>query len=313
MSSEFDQPGDERIAELVVNSWDKELTAEERTELRRLMAFSDEITAEDFEYAAAALHVALVAPDLEEMPDHLRSAILAGAGVPAQAQGPVGPRAPAAFTRPLTAAPAGVSRGAAAVEPANLNPTLGSPPWGWITAFAAALILAAVGWLVPRPPEPVPVAQVQVAPEEPEPEPDPTPSELRKRLMAESGQDLVQVAWTATDDPYLKDADVGGDVVWSQARQEGYMRFVGLPPNDPSQAQYQLWVFDGARNDKYPVDGGVFDVAAGGEGTEVVVPIRAKLPVSQVTLFAVTLEEPGGVVVSSREHILTVAEAPKGK
>ena len=30
--------------------------------------------------------------------------------------------------------------------------------------------------------------------------------------------------------------------------------------NDPSQSQYQLWIFGTAQHVKYPVDGGVFDI-----------------------------------------------------
>ena len=52
------------------------------------------------------------------------------------------------------------------------------------------------------------------------------------------------------------------------------------------------------------VDGGVFDVPSTGE---VIVPITAKLRVGGATLFAVTVERPGGVVVSRREHIVVTA------
>jgi anti-sigma-K factor RskA len=84
------------------------------------------------------------------------------------------------------------------------------------------------------------------------------------------------------------------------------MIFRGLEPNDPRSAQFQLWIFDPSRVDwdKTPVDGGVFDVSA---GEQVVIPIHAKLPVQDVALFAVTLEKPGGVVVSKREHLLLTA------
>ena len=54
------------------------------------------------------------------------------------------------------------------------------------------------------------------------------------------------------------------------------------------------------------MDGGVFDMPPGGEAAEV--PIRAKLAVAEPTLFAVTVERPGGVVVSSRERTATIAE-----
>ena len=41
---------------------------------------------------------------------------------------------------------------------------------------------------------------------------------------------------------------------------------------------------------------------------EVIVPIRAALPVREATLFAITIERPGGVVVSSRERLPLLAK-----
>ena len=84
------------------------------------------------------------------------------------------------------------------------------------------------------------------------------------------------------------------------------MRFVGLAANDPTVSQYQLWIFDKARDQAYPVDGGVFDVSGSGE---VIVPIDPKIHVDDATLFAVTVERPGGVVVSKRERIVVTAKA----
>ena len=37
-------------------------------------------------------------------------------------------------------------------------------------------------------------------------------------------------------------------------------------------------------------------------------PIHARLPVGEAALFAVTVEKPGGVVVSKREHIVVTAK-----
>ena len=82
------------------------------------------------------------------------------------------------------------------------------------------------------------------------------------------------------------------------------MRFKGLAKNDPKSVQYQLWIFDKDRDDKYPVDGGVFDV----NGDDVIVPIKAQLAVNTPVLFAVTAEKPGGVVVSKRERIVIAAK-----
>ena len=86
------------------------------------------------------------------------------------------------------------------------------------------------------------------------------------------------------------------------------MRFRGLAPNDPSVSQYQLWIFDRDQDERFPVDGGVFDVESG-EG-DVFVEIDPKLEVREPYLFAVTVEKPGGVVVSSRERIVLAAPVP---
>jgi hypothetical protein len=129
----------------------------------------------------------------------------------------------------------------------------------------------------------------------------PTAAAARAELLA-SASDVATLAWQPKEA-----AGTSGDVVWSPSAQRGFMRFVGLPPNDPATSQYQLWIFDRQRDQAFPVDGGVFDVSSTGE---VIVPITAKLRVDDATLFAVTVERPGGVVVSRREHIAVLA--PRG-
>jgi anti-sigma-K factor RskA len=124
-----------------------------------------------------------------------------------------------------------------------------------------------------------------------------------RELLSHAG-DAQVLPWTATADPAATGAK--GDVVWSNTEQRGFMRFSGLSQNDPAATQYQLWIFDGERDDKFPIDGGVFDVTSGGD---VVVPIKAKLKVGKPVLFAVTVEKPGGVVVSKRERIVVTAKA----
>jgi len=152
--------------------------------------------------------------------------------------------------------------------------------WPWLEA-AAALVLAAIGWWPSA--SDVPAAQQRAA------------------LLAAGA---APIAFTATEDPAA--AGAGGDVVWDAKTQQGVMRLAALTPNEPTRFQYQLWIFDAARDERYPVDGGVFDVPPG--GGEVLVPIHAKLPVSNAVLFAVTVEAPGGVVVSSRERIVLLAQ-----
>ncbi len=130
----------------------------------------------------------------------------------------------------------------------------------------------------------------------------PPPAEARAALIA-SAPDARAITWTRTQDPAAASAE--GDVVWSDSRQQGYLRFRGLPANDPNANQYQLWIFDAERDERYPVDGGVFDVSPSGE---TIVPIRAKISVSRATLFAITVERPGGVVVSDRSRLPLLAK-----
>ncbi len=161
-------------------------------------------------------------------------------------------------------------------------------PWvgrlGWFVA-AAAMVLAVVGWW--------PALREQ---------PPPTPTPM---AIVDQAEDRLRVPWQASANPAAEGAD--GELMWSSNRQTGYMRFLGLAPNDPDDSQYQLWIFDATR-EPHPVDGGVFNIPESAPEDGVVVPIRAKLPVGRPTLFAVTIEPPGGVVVSDQERIVLVAE-----
>jgi anti-sigma-K factor RskA len=123
--------------------------------------------------------------------------------------------------------------------------------------------------------------------------PDENFAQGRSSLMA-SASDLLDAPWATSE--IVEYQQVTGDVVWSDAEQKGYMRLAGMPANNPTRQQYQLWIVDPERSAQ-PVDGGVFDIPPG--ATEMIVPINAKLNVSRPTAFAITLEKPGGVVVSA--------------
>lgn len=127
--------------------------------------------------------------------------------------------------------------------------------------------------------------------------------ETRMTQLLYVASDVVDLAWA----PLGAGKRLGGSVVWSDERNEGYMKLKGLPVNDPSVSQYQLWIFRGTDPgaEPHPVDGGVFDITETGE---VVVPISAKLAVGRAGTFAVTVEKPGGVVVSEREQIVALAQ-----
>ena len=160
----------------------------------------------------------------------------------------------------------------------------------WIAVAACfALVVGAVLWARGQQPAAVATAIPTDA------------AAARAELLASAG-DAATLAWKPTGDAAARAAS--GDVVWSPSKQRGYMRFRGLAPNDPRISQYQLWIFDQQRDEKFPVDGGVFDVTSSGE---VIVQISAKLRVGGAALFAVTVEAPGGVVVSRRERIVVTA------
>jgi hypothetical protein len=119
-------------------------------------------------------------------------------------------------------------------------------------------------------------------------------------LRQEAGLKGIPFAGTTGDF-----AKAGGEVVWSDGKQEGYMTLSGIPANDPGQYQYQLWIVDPDR-DALPVDGGVFDIPAGRD--KVVIPIDSKLAVLKPAAFVITREKPGGVVKSAQEVVVAIAK-----
>lgn len=141
-------------------------------------------------------------------------------------------------------------------------------------------------------------------------------------LLEAQAPDLIRASWagmSAIGAPvHALDKGVSGEIIWSDDRDEGYMRISGIEANDPSEFQYQLWIFDAGRRigdlpqfkaaglpdllTQRPVDGGVFDVTVGKDGS-CLIPVDAKLPVGEAKIFAVTKERPGGVVVSDREIV----------
>ena len=250
------------------------LSPEDQRELERLGG--DDSPVDEMALAAAALDLGLHGHAMahEALPAHLRQRTLDAM------------RQAAAEQRKATPP---VVPGSLERRPGNDTPRR---DWlGWAVA-AAAVAVAAFSWS----------RQPNLA--------EPTPIELRSELLAAAKRDpasIVELNWTKTEDPAAKDAT--GKVLWSDKLQRGVMEFRGLAANNPKESQYQLWIFDADRPEATPVDGGVFDIPAG--KSEVLVPIDARLPVSKATLFAVSVEKPGGVVVSDRKRLPLVAPVPK--
>lgn len=265
----------ERLDDLLADRAVFGLDADETAELGRLLAAlgrSDDDTHNNDPYELAAAKVATAGVVVDEpLPAVLRDRVLDDA---AEFEPTMGPN---------TVAPVGTA------------PPKTNREWPVYTMFAVAAGLLISIYLG-------------------SPTGDLPPAEQRAALVA-SADDLVRVAWAPQDDPAVieSEGDAGdengphGDVVWSDATQSGYMRFRGLKANDPTVEQYQLWVFDAERNADHPVDGGVFDIVAA-DGEEQIVPINAKLSITKATLFAITVEKPGGVVVSDRSRLPLLAQ-----
>ncbi|MCZ8129678.1 MAG: anti-sigma factor [Steroidobacteraceae bacterium] len=302
---------DERILDLLTLQATEGLAADGAAELDRLLAAHPGADREVLERTAAALWLAGDVGLDEPLPPALRAKVQAQGEAWLASRPPVvapGPRAPVTDLASVRA-----ERAVATGVAAPVGPTPGGVSLGWWAA-AAAVVLAIAGWY-PRfaGDSAAPVAQAPVtlpAPVEPAPIEPVAPDLAAERealvAAAAAAQRLVRWDWAGTPDPAA--AGVRGDVVWDPERQQGYMRFVGLRSNDASVEQYQLWIFDAERDERFPVDGGVFDVPAGRD--EVIVPIDARLAVAKPAAFAVTVEKPGGVVVSSRERIVVLAKAP---
>ena len=270
MSSSLDTR-DPNHEELIAGRIIGDLSDDERRTLEENWAPESDRSAHELELTAAALMLALRKPD-ENLPIALRSRIAADA------------------TNHLGDHALSMTGETQIVSDTEHSPFLETPAktltrremLAWCS-LAASLLLAVGLWLTqPGTPEKL------------------TASVSRDTLLAKD-EGLLRVDWAAGKTPFA--TAVSGDVVWSTRLQEGYMRFVGMPVNDPTVEQYQLWIIDPQRDDE-PVDGGVFDISS---ERETIIPIDAKLAVIKPAAFAITIEKPGGVVVSDQSRLPLLA------
>ncbi|MBY0488712.1 MAG: anti-sigma factor [Gemmatimonadaceae bacterium] len=186
----------------------------------------------------------------------------------------------------------------APVMPAPVSPSRRPSVLAWTGWLAAAALLAitVVRTRAPKPAAPTAPAVNTAALD--------GDVRLLRATIATDTRTLA-LKWTPGNDStgrFIED----GEVLWSPTLQKGVMRLIGLMPNDSTQWQYQLWIFDKTRDERYPVDGGVFNIAKG--QADRLVPIRARVPVGDAIMFAITVEKPGGVVVSTRERLAMLAK-----
>lgn len=267
----------DRMMDLLATRATQALTQSEARELDELLRKYPDVDAGQFDLAAAALASVFVAGESRAaLPPGLRERLLSSAdGMAGQSSGVVAslPSAPAA------------SR-------STWRPTRQSA-WrsnlGWLAA-AACLALAVVAWW---PKSPAGARRL-----------DGSALVAFKREHS----DAISIPWgdfNAIDTGEAPEVrNVKGEVVWSDRAQSGYMRFSGLPGNDPNRECYQLWIIDAERGLGQRVSGAVFDMNAAGEG---IVEIHPQLPIAKAQLFAITIERPGGVVVSDMKRRASLA------
>jgi hypothetical protein len=282
-----DQEKQERLFDLLADRALFELGGDEERELEGLLEIFPEWRNDDsFSLTAAAITLAGL-ETREEMPATLKGRITSNASeyFESGAERTASPATGSGLSE--------VRSNVVEFKPRRFN-------WNWLGWAAAAAACIALGinlWLT-RTSQVIelgggvpPVIEEKL-----------TMPQMRQRLM-DTSPDLTKATWTPGNVAEMK--EIGGDIVWSDAKQAGYMRFTGLPANDGTKETYQLWIFDETQDAKTPIDGGVFNVNANGE---VIIPITAKLKAKNPKMFAITVEKPGGVVVSDRMRIAALAK-----
>jgi hypothetical protein len=295
----------------------EELTAEESTELEAWLRENPD-QADDFslELTAAAIELS-VADSADSMPASLRAKLNTLAaefdrGVAAQGV-PLGSiRQHEAHSTLHTETTQFVHRHSG-TESRSVMIWRQRATLGWaaaVIAFSAAM----VGWFMPR--------------ENPGNGYETASLESKWADFAYQYPDAQRAEWgdwaLAGEGPAIE--GVRGEVIWSEEAQTGLMRFEGLPANDPSQLQYQLWIVDkrglfDENGQSARISGGVFDgprVAQGeakaddGDESVLIVPIEPRLLVQGAGAFAVTIEEPGGVWASDMSKRVVIAALGSG-
>ncbi len=213
----------------------------------------------------AAVMIDLVTLPREPLPAGLADKIFAAATRSASATAPSVPAVPK-FT----------GAALAAVTPLP-SPRTRASPWTWAGWGVAALAATAALWLWRSRPQPA--------------SEDVSPAAVRAELAAT--EDVARFSTV--------ESGVSGTVMWSARRQRGVLQIAGLASNDPRRERYQIWIFDQSRDERYPVDGGVFDVTG---PEEEIIEIRPRVQIERATSFWVTREAPTGAVVSDRRQVV---------
>ncbi len=127
-------------------------------------------------------------------------------------------------------------------------------------------------------------------------------NELVSTLFEQRPEDMPVITLYSPEDDLQSKAV--GSVIWSPQRQMGVLLAHGIAPIDKPGDTYQLWIVDTLRDQRFPVDGGVFSIdAPTGSDAPAAITFRPAQPIGHAAAFAVTIERTGGVVVSSARPI----------
>lgn len=264
--STFMDPND-RLLDLLSDKATQGLSASEQRELDRLLAETNmKDESERFEISATAIDIASNPSGVDmELPAELRDKVLMGAGE---------------FFHDTAQGPSVAKDNDDTLFIPSSDRWRFRETLGWMVAAACLLLGLWLSNITPISDDPV----------------------AQKFSMADinAASDRVAADWVG-----VHAESVTGEVVWSDELQQGYMVFKGLPVNDPSIDQYQLWIFDKDVAQPVPTDGGVFDIVKE-DGTSTVF-FKPTYPVEKGVQFAVTIEDPGGVQQSDRSRLPVLA------
>ncbi len=282
----------DRLLELLADRALVGLGSDEQHELESLLQAHPDFDAESLDRTAALLDWAVAAADTELLPQPLHDRIRAQgmSAVRSRSSGEDGSEDRSENTRARTHDRAKPSHGRRMHRREVL---------AWLAA-AACLWVAVFTWYTGPSPAPSPKSPAIANGEPPAARPGadaPAPStatltvaQQREQLLA-SAPDVLHLRLVNGDTGEVA-RKPGGDIVWSNRLQTGYLRLQGLANDAPVQRQYQLWIIGGDPSSNEFINGGMFFVNR--NTGELTVPIAADHFVHLPKMFLVSVEPLGG-------------------
>lgn len=297
----------ERAQELQLDRALFGLSASEEAELQLLLADLGRPMDESYEVTAAAFDVAVAPAIREPLPVTLRNRILAAGEAWASARRDGVDEAH--DRQELTLA--GLDDGESDERSSQRSSVIGrigqtAHIWGGWAAAAACLAMAVMAWNREAT-RPTVIADSGSRSADNTASVMPDPVTLFTRLTSDPNAKIVSMANldAKAGPPNPKPA---AQIAWSNELQQGVLVVTNLPPIDRPGDQYQLWIHDALRDERFPVAGGVFDVPADRQGQPIMLAIAPPLRVGYAAQFSITVERHGGVVVSEQTDVVAAGD-----